>query len=1165
MAQHPPYLTQPLLVSGQNIKTVGGESLLGSGDVDAVSSADLQAALADSPALGGTPTAPTASTGTNTAQIATTAFVQDAIEGVRLGDIPPLRPGVSILFEERFSDATGFSANWDSVENDSLVKGGVVTGPRLKTNGTGDEFRFAFCVKKPTAAENSAGYLIPQASKALPSTGFVAVSFFFRPGFFHTFLPTQGAVLCHTRDQFNNPNTFLGVEITKDSESLVRFRSGPYYTPETSDWFPVGEWYRVWIALDIDGKKSQTFIKRMYDDQVISFSEATHTYENTSFYLGSYFAGVPANQPWVNGQISAIRIYSCQSMDQAKDEPQDYIMPENGIEIELSKEGDDTNINGPIRTIGRAFELIDQNVVIGSRRNYQSLTGVDKDYEALQDTANRERFCVDYVNGKIRRNPQNDTIRVRTGVYKTGSDLELRSPPIGVGLIGDEGVEIRFATELNGSWSNPDGSHPRAWLYSEAVSPEGVAYAPGRVCFTPIQAANVTEAKTRLSAKNWGCWVSSSGELWVSLPGGTTPAALAALTPSQPWEYSLGGMPAFTGGHLENVKITGLTRILYNIGANGRVEIAYGGWSTQAYSCTTVFDRVTCEGYTKHTFALVGNNNESLTLFLSPRFGGQVPPQDNSWDGAFVGDFSSLIDYSSADSVDGNLVSFYYDPQSSDVGYRAIPGRATSPTWSSGQGRPLYAHDSGGIGKPYALCLVAFPKLKPSGWEFPESIETSHQNYEIVEYFGSFRDLGETNLSIANRGGSTLYIASDTGTDATIPAATTSLSGLLTSADKTKLDGLPSVSALAALRPVITDQPDSQPFEPGDTITFSVVAATIANTHLSLSYQWQRSIDNGASWSNVAGATSSSYTTPTLSGSDAGYQYRCLVSNQIGTETSNSATLQALLLDVFSGATAAYSLRRLREDYVGDVVRVRRSSDSAESDFSAAEVSDGTLLSWVGAGSGFVTTWYDQVGSNNAVQATSGNQPRIVNAGVLETNDKGFPCVRFIDASGSSVGQHLVLSPFHANSTAWVGVLAVYQFNASGFFPYLLGSNPADRGIIPVHDDSTREIRTAVARTEGVPVADGPALTLSRSYLRLDVADRSLLRTFLNNMSAAVVSVADRNENFNMPTEYWLGSANANVMSNDSSVAEVILFSNDISATQEAIRTKITLDYNLTV
>jgi hypothetical protein len=49
-----------------------------------------------------------------------------------------------------------------------------------------------------------------------------------------------------------------------------------------------------------------------------------------------------------------------------------------------------------------------------------------------------------------------------------------------------------------------------------------------------------------------------------------------------------------------------------------------------------------------------------------------------------------------------------------------------------------------------------------------------------------------TDLSIANSGATTLDVASSDGTDATIPAATTSLAGLLTGADKTKLDGIES-------------------------------------------------------------------------------------------------------------------------------------------------------------------------------------------------------------------------------------------------------------------------------------------------------------------------------------------------------------------------------------
>lgn len=49
---------------------------------------------------------------------------------------------------------------------------------------------------------------------------------------------------------------------------------------------------------------------------------------------------------------------------------------------------------------------------------------------------------------------------------------------------------------------------------------------------------------------------------------------------------------------------------------------------------------------------------------------------------------------------------------------------------------------------------------------------------------------GNTNLSVANRTTTTLDVVSDTGTDATIPQVTTSLAGLMSGADKTKLDGV---------------------------------------------------------------------------------------------------------------------------------------------------------------------------------------------------------------------------------------------------------------------------------------------------------------------------------------------------------------------------------------
>lgn len=95
------------------------------------------------------------------------------------------------------------------------------------------------------------------------------------------------------------------------------------------------------------------------------------------------------------------------------------------------------------------------------------------------------------------------------------------------------------------------------------------------------------------------------------------------------------------------------------------------------------------------------------------------------------------------------------------------------------------------------------------------------------------------------------------------------------------------------------------------------------------------------------------------------------------------------LLDTYSGAAVAYSAaRRLATAYTGALIRVRRSSDNAEQDigYNGSNVLDeSALTSFVGANNGFVVTIYDQSGnSKNATQATAVNQPRIVNAGVID-------------------------------------------------------------------------------------------------------------------------------------------------------------------------------------
>ncbi len=89
---------------------------------------------------------------------------------------------------------------------------------------------------------------------------------------------------------------------------------------------------------------------------------------------------------------------------------------------------------------------------------------------------------------------------------------------------------------------------------------------------------------------------------------------------------------------------------------------------------------------------------------------------------------------------------------------------------------------------------------------------------------------------------------------------------------------------------------------------------------------------------------------------------------------------------------AAWSVsRRLLASYSGSLIRVRRSSDNTEQDIgydtSTGLLDTASLLSFVGAGNGFVSKVYAQSGGSakDFLQTTASAQLRIVNAGSLIT------------------------------------------------------------------------------------------------------------------------------------------------------------------------------------
>lgn len=94
----------------------------------------------------------------------------------------------------------------------------------------------------------------------------------------------------------------------------------------------------------------------------------------------------------------------------------------------------------------------------------------------------------------------------------------------------------------------------------------------------------------------------------------------------------------------------------------------------------------------------------------------------------------------------------------------------------------------------------------------------------------------------------------------------------------------------------VVSQPQDQTRYQPDSATFTVTAN--ASDASVVTYQWEKSDDNGNTWVTLVGETSTSYTTPaTVTANDNGDQYRVIISHPAATNspiTSNVATLTVL-------------------------------------------------------------------------------------------------------------------------------------------------------------------------------------------------------------------------------------------------------------------------------
>jgi surface protein len=256
----------------------------------------------------------------------------------------------------------------------------------------------------------------------------------------------------------------------------------------------------------------------------------------------------------------------------------------------------------------------------------------------------------------------------------------------------------------------------------------------------------------------------------------------------------------------------------------------------------------------------------------------------------------------------------------------------------------------------------------------------------------------------------------------------------------------------------------------------------------------------------------------------------------------------ALLLDTYSGAAAAYSLRLLRSDYIGDAIRVRRASDNTEQDigFVNNELDTASLTTFCSGTDGFVKTWYDQSGNgHNFAQTTASLQPQIVSGGT------------YLQAINMDNTDDYMVAVSNYTAQIQQSIFTVFQRGgtSSGQFPLLASNNLNDCGIFSVQASL---FYNPNRRQGSVANINYPSSIALYSFFKTNDGNATdVLFAFVNSVSSGNKSGTLTGN------AITLNYLNRSVTPDDKKIKEIIIYTSDESTNRTNIETNINDFYSI--
>jgi hypothetical protein len=344
----------------------------------------------------------------------------------------------------------------------------------------------------------------------------------------------------------------------------------------------------------------------------------------------------------------------------------------------------------------------------------------------------------------------------------------------------------------------------------------------------------------------------------------------------------------------------------------------------------------------------------------------------------------------------------------------------------------------------------------------------------------------------------------------------------------------------------------------------------------------------GQSLLNIASGASAAYSLRSLTGDepravrirrDGDNEERDFTTTEIATEAAAWTNgLQETTLPADHGTcAAAYSLRKVKSDYTGHAVRIRRESDDVEVNVSfdtndevstsspientteqggeSGSTTATTLGEFISGTNAAVHTWYDQSGnSRNATQTTDDNQPLIAQSG-LYLGELSF------DGSNDTL------------SVATVSTLGIDGSNNKSAFAVARTTAGTDGFVIAGIDGggSFRGLRYRSNSTNGLARlevsnfgVEGGDLSDGNNHLYSSIFDGTQTGDFDVSLDGSITQGSGTDViNTDGTSTFFIGTVTSN--SDAGFTREFILYASDQTANRTAIETNIANEYGITL